>query len=62
MSTSRKIYINILEGVLVLEVSDGEQRHFKTGDVILLDDHHGKGHKASTLEHTVCAFVLHLNE
>ena len=60
-SVSNKIYIVILEGEFELEVSTGEKRRFVSGDVILLADHSGKGHKAISLDNTVCALVFHLN-
>ena len=58
---SNKIYIVILEGEFELEVSTGEKRRFMPGDVILLADHSGKGHKAKTFDNTVGALVVHLN-
>jgi len=54
---SKKVYLNILEGEIELEVSDGEKRRFKGGDVVLLDDHLGKGHKVRTFESVVCAAI-----
>jgi hypothetical protein len=42
----RKQYIVMLEGMLVVEVSDGEQRTFPPGDILLVEDIDGKGHKS----------------
>ena len=42
----RKQYIVMLEGILVVEVSDGEQRTFPPGDILLVEDTEGKGHKS----------------
>ncbi len=38
-------YILFLQGETEIEVSDGEKRHFKTGDVFLVEDTTGKGHR-----------------
>lgn len=42
----QKQYIVMLEGMLVVEVSDGEQRSFPPGDILLVEDLDGKGHKS----------------
>lgn len=42
----RKQYIVMLEGMLVVEVSDGEQRSFSPGSILLVEDTTGKGHKS----------------
>ncbi len=42
----RKQYIVMLEGMLVVEVSDGEKRTFPPGDILLVEDTEGKGHKS----------------
>lgn len=34
----------IMRGVVEVAVSDGEQRRFSAGDLIVLDDTRGKGH------------------
>ena len=60
-SVTKKIYILIISGEIELEVSDGEKRGFKGGDVVLLDDHTGKGHKAKTFDSTVCIAAVHMN-
>ncbi len=44
--TPRKQYIVMLEGMLVVEVSDGEQRSFPPGEILLVEDLDGKGHKS----------------
>ena len=61
-NVSTKIYITIIEGKLELEVSTGEKKQFNPGDVILLNDRSGKGHKAKTFDNMVCALVIHLTE
>ena len=42
----RKQYIVMLEGMLEVEVSDGEQRSFPPGSILLVEDTSGKGHKS----------------
>ena len=42
----RRQYIIILEGTVEITVSDGEKRVFSNGDVILVEDTTGKGHKS----------------
>ena len=42
----RKQYIVMLEGMLEVEVSDGEQRSFPPGSILLVEDTAGKGHKS----------------
>lgn len=39
-----KQFLIIVSGEISITVSDGENRMFKAGDVILMDDTHGKGH------------------
>ncbi len=38
-------YVMFLAGETEIEVSDGEKRIFKTGDVFLVEDTTGKGHR-----------------
>lgn len=42
-------YVVLLDGEIEIEVSDGEKRRFKGGDVLLLEDISGHGHKTRTL-------------
>lgn len=42
-SPQRQVF-SILRGVVEVTVSDGEQRRFSAGDLMLLDDTRGKGH------------------
>ncbi len=42
----RKQYIVMLEGMLKVRVSDGEERTFPPGDILLVEDTTGKGHKS----------------
>ena len=45
----QKQYIILLDGEIELEVSDGEKRIFKSGDVILVEDIEGKGHRTRSI-------------
>lgn len=38
-------YIILLDGEIEIEVSDGEKRRFRGGDVLLVEDVTGKGHR-----------------
>lgn len=42
-------YIALLDGEIELEVSDGERRRFRGGDVLLVEDTTGKGHRTRTV-------------
>lgn len=47
----QKQYIVLLDGEIEIETSIGEKRTFKGGDVLLLEDTEGKGHKTKNLQH-----------
>jgi quercetin dioxygenase-like cupin family protein len=42
----RRQYIVMLEGLVEIQVSDGETRTFAPGEIILVEDLTGKGHKS----------------
>ncbi len=42
-------YIALLDGEIEIEVSDGEKRNFQGGDVLLMEDTNGKGHRTRTI-------------
>lgn len=42
----RRQYIAMLEGLVEIRVSDGEVRNFAPGDIVLVEDTWGKGHKS----------------
>lgn len=42
----RRQFIVMLEGLVEIQVSDGETRIFKAGDIVLVEDTEGKGHKS----------------
>lgn len=45
----QKQYIVLLDGEIELGVSDGEIRTFKGGDIILVEDVSGKGHRTRSI-------------
>lgn len=46
-------YIILLDGGVEIETSLGEKRSFKTGEILLVEDTTGKGHKTKNLEDRV---------
>jgi hypothetical protein len=46
----RRQYIVLLDGEIEIEVSGGERRRFKGGDVLLVEDTSGKGHRTRTVD------------
>ncbi len=42
-------YIIMLDGEIEIEVSDGERRRFRGGDVLLVEDTTGTGHRTRTV-------------
>lgn len=43
-------YIALLDGAIELEVSDGEKRVLRGGEILLMEDVTGKGHRTKHLE------------
>lgn len=43
-------YIIMLDGMVDVETSLGEKRRFSTGDVLLVEDTHGKGHRSTAVD------------
>jgi len=43
-------YIVLLNGGVEIETSSGEKRQFQTGEILLVEDTSGKGHKTRNLE------------
>jgi len=41
-------YIIMLDGEIEIEVSDGEKRKFRGGDILLVEDVTGRGHRTRT--------------
>ena len=46
----RRQFIVLLDGGIELEVSDGERRTLQTGEILLLEDTEGRGHRTRNLE------------
>ncbi len=46
----QKQYIVLLDGGVEIETSLGEIRQFQTGEILLVEDISGKGHKTKNLE------------
>lgn len=46
-------YIILLDGEIEIETSLGDKRTFKGGDILLVEDTWGKGHKTKNLRHEV---------
>src|SRR5437867_3658116 len=46
----QKQYIVLLDGEIEIETSPGEKRIFKAGEVLLVEDTTGKGHKTRNLQ------------
>ena len=49
-NTPQKQYIVLLDGEIEIETSLGDKRTFKGGEVLLLEDTEGKGHKTRNLQ------------
>ena len=45
----RRQYIIMLDGAVDVEVGDGTVRRFSTGDILLVEDVTGRGHKSSAV-------------
>lgn len=43
--TPRRQYVVVLRGTCEATTSDGEVRRFPPGDIVLLEDTHGRGHR-----------------
>ena len=46
----RRQFIVLLDGAIELEVSDGERRMLRGGDILLLEDTDGRGHRTRNVE------------
>lgn len=43
-------YIALLDGRIEIETSDGEKRRFRGGDILLMEDTTGRGHRTRTID------------
>jgi hypothetical protein len=46
-------FIVLLDGIIEIEVSTGDKRIFKQGDILLVEDTSGKGHRTKSLNKKV---------
>jgi uncharacterized cupin superfamily protein len=46
----RRQYVFMLDGEVDIEVGDGARRRFRTGDILLLEDTNGRGHKSRAVD------------
>jgi hypothetical protein len=46
----QKQYLVLIDGEIEIETTLGEKRSFKAGDVLLLEDTEGKGHRTRNLQ------------
>jgi hypothetical protein len=46
----QKQYLILIDGEIEIETTLGEKRSFKAGDVLLLEDTEGKGHRTRNLQ------------
>ena len=46
----RRQLVVLLDGEIEIEVGDGESRRFRGGDVLLLEDTAGRGHRTRTMD------------
>ncbi|MEL6676273.1 MAG: hypothetical protein AAFR61_28965 [Bacteroidota bacterium] len=58
-SVEDKIQLVLIKGKLEFITSDGIRKTFRSGDVILLDDHSGKGHSLRSFEETTTVLATH---
>jgi quercetin dioxygenase-like cupin family protein len=42
-------FVILLDGLIEVEISSGEKRVFTGGEILLVEDTHGKGHKTKAL-------------
>lgn len=48
----RRQFIVLLDGVIEIETSTGDKRTFRAGEILLLEDTTGKGHRTRNIERT----------
>lgn len=51
-------YIALMDGEIEIETSDGETRQFGPGDVLLVEDTTGKGHRSRNLKLAVRSSIF----
>jgi hypothetical protein len=55
----RRQYVLLLKGGVEIEVGDGEVRRFSPGEVLLVEDTHGRGHRSRNVDRQarISAFI-----
>lgn len=46
----RRQYVVLLDGEIEIETSDGEKRRFRGGEVVLVEDTTGRGHRSRSVD------------
>jgi hypothetical protein len=46
----RRQYVVLLDGEIEIEVGDGEKRRFRGGEVLLVEDTRGRGHRSRSVD------------
>lgn len=54
----QKQYIILLDGIIEIENSIGDKRTFKGGDILLVEDTWGKGHRTKNLQPSVRSSIF----
>ena len=61
--TPKRQFFLYLAGEMEIEVSDGEARRIRAGDILLVEDTSGKGHRSRSVGSTdVITMAIHLPE
>lgn len=47
--TDKRQYVVVLSGAVEMEVSSGDKRLFEAGDIVLVEDKTGQGHKSRSV-------------
>ena len=55
-------YLVLLDGVIEIETSLGDKRIFKAGDIVLLEDIAGKGHRTRNIKRYIFQNILKRNK
>lgn len=50
--------VAVMSGSMALSVSNGESRFFSRGDMVLLKDTTGQGHRMRVVSHEPCGFLM----
>jgi hypothetical protein len=51
-------FVIVLRGLLEVQTTDGEKRRWKSGEIFMADDLHGKGHQTRAIEGSVQLLFL----